>query len=201
MAMDAFEAMEREHADRQDEALARAIEAGRVATEKTRDAKEQIQGDISGLERAIEEAYREVRRKEERLEDLRSLLHYCTCPKCGAELQGGIDTAADARDEAIRLGHIPCAFCDAPQDPQECGHGLIGPCAECDGSGQQPEPEDAREEHQNHQPDSVQEAERGVVAHLGAKRPEQAWILSDRDVWYQNPFYKGPPVPHPEIDM
>ena len=25
-----------------------------------------------------------------------------------------------------------------------------------------------------------------------------AWILSDRDCWYPNPFYQGPPQPHPE---
>lgn len=24
------------------------------------------------------------------------------------------------------------------------------------------------------------------------------WILSSRDVWYPNPSYDGPPVPHPE---
>jgi hypothetical protein len=32
----------------------------------------------------------------------------------------------------------------------------------------------------------------------GSHRPGQAWILSDRDVWYRNPYYKGPPQPHPE---
>ena len=25
-----------------------------------------------------------------------------------------------------------------------------------------------------------------------------AWLLSDRDCWYPNPFYIGPPCPHPE---
>jgi hypothetical protein len=25
------------------------------------------------------------------------------------------------------------------------------------------------------------------------------WILSDRDVWYRNPYYKGPAQPHPEF--
>ena len=24
------------------------------------------------------------------------------------------------------------------------------------------------------------------------------WLLSDRDVWYANPAYTGPPSPHPE---
>lgn len=27
---------------------------------------------------------------------------------------------------------------------------------------------------------------------------QSAWLLSDRDVWYKNPFYVGPPQPHPE---
>ena len=29
---------------------------------------------------------------------------------------------------------------------------------------------------------------------------ESAWLLSDRDVWYANPYYVGPPQPHPEYD-
>lgn len=32
----------------------------------------------------------------------------------------------------------------------------------------------------------------------GELNPDQAWILSDRDVWYANPFYEGEPQPHPE---
>ena len=35
---------------------------------------------------------------------------------------------------------------------------------------------------------------------LGAARPEAAWICTDRDVWHANPYYQGPPVPHPEDD-
>jgi hypothetical protein len=27
---------------------------------------------------------------------------------------------------------------------------------------------------------------------------DQAWVLSGRDVWYANPAYVGPAVPHPE---
>ena len=27
---------------------------------------------------------------------------------------------------------------------------------------------------------------------------DQAWVLSDRDVWYKNPAYRGPAQPHPE---
>lgn len=32
----------------------------------------------------------------------------------------------------------------------------------------------------------------------GARDTDRAWVLSDRDVWHANPFYVGPPVPHPE---
>ena len=35
---------------------------------------------------------------------------------------------------------------------------------------------------------------------IGATDVETAWILTDRDVWYRNPFYKGPAVRHPEHD-
>ena len=30
--------------------------------------------------------------------------------------------------------------------------------------------------------------------------PDRAWLLHDWDVWVKNPFYAGPPVPHPESD-
>lgn len=33
---------------------------------------------------------------------------------------------------------------------------------------------------------------------LGADRPDQQWILTDRDVWHRNPFYTGPDQGHPE---
>lgn len=32
----------------------------------------------------------------------------------------------------------------------------------------------------------------------GESNPDVAWICTDRDVWHKNPFYVGPPVPHPE---
>lgn len=35
---------------------------------------------------------------------------------------------------------------------------------------------------------------------IGAEHPDQAWILSDRDCWYPNPFYIGPKVRHPQDD-
>lgn len=33
---------------------------------------------------------------------------------------------------------------------------------------------------------------------VGREHSDAAWILSDRDVWYKNPFYSGPEVQHPE---
>lgn len=42
------------------------------------------------------------------------------------------------------------------------------------------------------------EFDRAGAAERGSVKPEQAWILSDRDCWYPNPYYAGPPVPHPE---
>ena len=32
----------------------------------------------------------------------------------------------------------------------------------------------------------------------GEERPEQAWLLSDLDIWVANPYYTGPAEPHPE---
>lgn len=32
----------------------------------------------------------------------------------------------------------------------------------------------------------------------GEASPDQAWILSPFDTWEKNPYYVGPPVPHPE---
>jgi len=40
--------------------------------------------------------------------------------------------------------------------------------------------------------------DRANAFEMGADRPNQAWILTDRDVWHPNPFYKGPEMPHPE---
>ena len=44
------------------------------------------------------------------------------------------------------------------------------------------------------------EADLEYATNVGRERRDVAWILSDRDVWYRNPFYSGPPVPHPESD-
>lgn len=42
------------------------------------------------------------------------------------------------------------------------------------------------------------EAEAEYARNVGYERQDRAWILSDRDVWYPNPFYAGPAVRHPE---
>lgn len=44
------------------------------------------------------------------------------------------------------------------------------------------------------------EWDRAEAYQLGGDNPNRAWVLTDRDVWHKNPFYKGPPVPHPELD-
>jgi hypothetical protein len=44
------------------------------------------------------------------------------------------------------------------------------------------------------------EWDREGARQIGSFHPDRPWILSDRDVWYANPFYEGLPVPHPEDD-
>jgi hypothetical protein len=46
----------------------------------------------------------------------------------------------------------------------------------------------------------TQEAHAEMTLLFGAEKPTQAWILTDFDVWERNPFYEGPPQPHPEDD-
>lgn len=47
---------------------------------------------------------------------------------------------------------------------------------------------------------TVADAEREYVFNVGCEDDTRPWICSDRDVWYRNPFYSGPPVQHPEED-
>ena len=48
-------------------------------------------------------------------------------------------------------------------------------------------------------PSSLSEWDR-FDAELGAfnNGDTRPWLLTDRDCWIANPFYEGPPVPHPE---
>jgi hypothetical protein len=34
----------------------------------------------------------------------------------------------------------------------------------------------------------------------GADHRDRAWLAHDRDVWVANPWYRGAPQPHPEME-
>ncbi len=44
------------------------------------------------------------------------------------------------------------------------------------------------------------ESDREYAINAGQDNPDRAWILCPSDSWQPNPFYNGPPVPHPEED-
>lgn len=46
----------------------------------------------------------------------------------------------------------------------------------------------------------IAEADAHYAHEKGRDNRQSAWILSDRDCWYPNPFYTGPAVRHPEDD-
>jgi hypothetical protein len=48
---------------------------------------------------------------------------------------------------------------------------------------------------------TVNEAIREMAWNIGNEYSDQAWLLSDYDVWTPNPHYSGPPQPHPEDDL
>jgi len=48
---------------------------------------------------------------------------------------------------------------------------------------------------------TIAEADQEFACNVGREHSARPWILSDRDVWYANPFYTGPRVPHPEEDF
>ena len=54
------------------------------------------------------------------------------------------------------------------------------------------------EEHNDFHYATAQEWDNAEASELGAANPDQAWVLTDRDVWHANPYYVGPEVPHPE---
>jgi len=41
---------------------------------------------------------------------------------------------------------------------------------------------------------------REYARNVGVAHSNLAWILTDYDTWEKNPYYVGPPVPHPEED-
>jgi hypothetical protein len=58
-----------------------------------------------------------ISKANERILALEVLLRFCECPKCGAELEGGV-MAADELADAVKLvgrQDVPCAFCDTPE--------------------------------------------------------------------------------------
>lgn len=56
-----------------------------------------------------------------------------------------------------------------------------------------------REEHERDcGSDTIGQIDKDDAYLHGSKHSEKPWILSDRDVWVQNPYYVGPSVPHPD---
>lgn len=45
---------------------------------------------------------------------------------------------------------------------------------------------------------TMREANDEYVRAVGAEKPDQAWIGTPYDTIEPNPFYTGPPVPHPD---
>jgi hypothetical protein len=52
----------------------------------------------------------------------------------------------------------------------------------------------------NNEFSTIAQADVEYATNVGRERRDVAWILSDRDVWYRNPYYRGPAQPHPEDD-
>ena len=57
-----------------------------------------------------------------------------------------------------------------------------------------------KREHLAAPPVTVAMADHEAALNVAREHEEREWILSDRDVWYHNPFYTGKPGPHPEED-
>ena len=47
---------------------------------------------------------------------------------------------------------------------------------------------------------TASEASREYARNVGYLQLDRAWILSPFDIWEHNPYYVGPPMPHPELD-
>ena len=54
------------------------------------------------------------------------------------------------------------------------------------------------DEHLEFEYSTDAQADRQEARELGRERPDLAWIGTSRDAVHPNPFYKGPPVPHPD---
>jgi len=59
----------------------------------------------------------------------------------------------------------------------------------------------AYQEHYDFEYATDSELDNAEASEIGYFNEDSAWILTDRDVWHMNPYYRGLPVPHPEYDM
>jgi hypothetical protein len=46
---------------------------------------------------------------------------------------------------------------------------------------------------------TVMDSVRQWASVAGERQPGRAWLSHDLDVWVANPWYRGAPVPHPEM--
>ncbi len=70
--------------------------------------------------KAIGALHGKITARERRIEALEALLRFCECPKCGAELVGGIQAAEECAEAAKSIGRTdsPCSFCDTPEQSE-----------------------------------------------------------------------------------
>lgn len=59
---------------------------------------------------------------------------------------------------------------------------------------------DTLQEHLDFHYATDTELDNAEASQIGSFYPERAWVVTDRDVWHANPYYRGLPVPHPEDD-
>lgn len=61
-----------------------------------------------------------------------------------------------------------------------------------------------QEQENNLMNDELTQGQKGSMAQreaaygMGADRPDDQWLLTDRDTWVRNPYYTGEEQPHPE---
>jgi hypothetical protein len=70
--------------------------------------------------------------------------------------------------------------------------------AEADFYRNEPKLTGLAEHERDSQVSSTMECSQEDARLAGRTRSNQAWILSDFDVWHRNPYYVGPAQPHPE---
>ena len=85
-----------------------------------KDGRGPVLKEIAHESDAIMRLENEVHDRLRRIERLEALLRYCECPKCGAELDGGIRDAEQLAEAAKLVGRpdVPCAFCDTPEQQE-----------------------------------------------------------------------------------